>query len=118
MAKYCICKPDGFIECQLNTESEEVAQNQPAVLEGGFFVRCDNRTISEELEYIDPETRKVRLRKDYSFNALPLPCTLIIEGVEYPCNEQPEISFDAPGEFTVIVEAGGPYLRKEFRFEN
>jgi len=56
-------------------------------------------------------------RKDFSLEALPLPCTIWIEGQEYRCHEQPEFVFDAPGTYEIYVDAGPQYLEKVFRYD-
>lgn len=68
--------------------------------------------------YVDPETKVICPKLDYTLEALPIPCTLTIEGQDYHCEEQPEIEFDAPGTYRILVEAGTKYLRKEFTVEN
>lgn len=60
----------------------------------------------------------IRPKEDYSLDALPLPCAVTIEGVEYPCTEQPTFEFDAPGRYLIRVDAGPRYLIKEFTLEN
>jgi hypothetical protein len=56
-------------------------------------------------------------RQNYELDALPLPCTLYIEGVYYQVTEQPEFEFDAPGSYRIEVDAGAAYLKKEFDFD-
>lgn len=53
-----------------------------------------------------------------SLSGLPVPCTITIGGVDYPCQESvAELAFDQPGTYRVIVQAW-PYLNKEFSIEN
>lgn len=69
----------------------------------------------DETDWVDPSTQKVKSRFDYTLDALPLPCTVEIEEVEYELTEQPPaFEFDAPGEYTIRVDAGPEYLAKEF----
>ncbi len=51
---------------------------------------------------------------DYLVGALPLPCTVTIEGVEYPCTAQPTFAFNYPGDYEIRVNAGFRYLEKTF----
>lgn len=49
---------------------------------------------------------------------LPVPCTITINGTEYPCNaDHADITFDQPGKYTIVV-AAWPYLDKEFTYDN
>lgn len=54
---------------------------------------------------------------DYTLEALPLPCTVTIEGVEYQVTEQPTFQFNYPGTYKISVDAGVRYLRREFDFD-
>jgi hypothetical protein len=58
---------------------------------------------------------KIMPKEDYTLEALPLPCTVTIEEVEYLCTEQPTFEFNYPGTYTVSVDAGPRYLVKEFQ---
>lgn len=53
-------------------------------------------------------------KADYTLDALPLPCTVTIEGVEYSVTEQPTFAFNYPGTYTISVDAGVRFLAKEF----
>lgn len=68
----------------------------------------------DSTDYVDVTTGYLLKRADYTLDALPLPCVVTIEGVEYPCSEQPVFEFDAPGRYTVRVNAGAQYLEKVF----
>ncbi|WP_233236350.1 hypothetical protein [Bordetella sp. LUAb4] len=49
---------------------------------------------------------------------LPIPCTVIINGIEHECDDGwADLEFDQPGSYTVIVTEW-PYLDKEFTVEN
>lgn len=73
---------------------------------------------SSDEHYINPEGQH-RACEDYSLDALPLPCEIVIEGVEYSVTEQPEFEFDAPGEYRVLVKPrNGQFKVKEFSIEN
>ncbi len=67
--------------------------------------------------YVDLATLTVKPRQDYSLDTLPLPCTLTIEGVQYPCEQQPELSFEQPGSYQISVDAGPAWLDKTFTIE-
>lgn len=74
-----------------------------------------------ECDWVPDGTRYVangQLRQcgDYQLDALPLPCTVRIEGVEYECRSQPMFEFDVPGEYQIEVDAGPRFLRKEFTY--
>lgn len=73
--------------------------------------------VTDDLYYIEEE--EPHKKGDISsLQELPLPCTVLIEGVTYYCTEQPDFEFDAPGTYHVFVDAGPHYLRKEFIIEN
>lgn len=49
---------------------------------------------------------------------LPIPCTVIINGIEHGCDDGwADLEFDQPGTYTVTVTEW-PYLDKEFNVEN
>lgn len=55
---------------------------------------------------------------DYSLDALPLPCTVVIEDQQYPCTEQPTFSFDAPGTYRItVIPESNHYKVKAFSYE-
>lgn len=57
-------------------------------------------------------------RIDYSIDALPLPCKVIIDGVEYDVTEQPTFEFDAPGTYLITVEPDDPkFMTKVFEYD-
>ncbi|MFY3080808.1 hypothetical protein ACOTF2_12180 [Achromobacter xylosoxidans] len=63
-----------------------------------------------------PESPAVLIERTLS--ALPVPCTIKIGDIAYPCNDTTaELAFDQPGTYHVTVEAW-PYLNKEFTVEN
>ncbi|MBM7454454.1 hypothetical protein HNR62_000283 [Oceanisphaera litoralis] len=93
----------------------QCADDSESVLQGEAFDITDR---VDELRYVNLDTLELEIRQDYELDALPLPCTVTIEGVDYRCDEQPEIEFDVPGRYTVMVDAGPRYLKKEFVIEN
>jgi hypothetical protein len=68
-------------------------------------------------DYVDLDSLVIKPKKDYDIDALPLPCNISIEGEIYHCTEQPEFEFDAPGMYTIEVDAGPQYLRKTFHVD-
>lgn len=59
----------------------------------------------------------IYLQGDYTLEALPLPCTVTIEGIDYPVTEQPTFEFNAEGVYTITVDAGYKYPVKEFEID-
>ncbi|MCT7656177.1 hypothetical protein MBH78_19185 [Oceanimonas sp. NS1] len=74
--------------------------------------------VDDDTHWVEHATGTVRVKGDYPLNALPLPCTVTIEGVAYPCTEQPTFEFAAPGNYLIQVDAGPRYLKKEFSLDN
>jgi hypothetical protein len=72
---------------------------------------------SDEAHWVDHVTGTIHTKEDYPLEQLPLPCTVTIEGTEYPCAEQPVFEFDAPGEYVIEVDAGPRFLKKEFTYD-
>lgn len=70
--------------------------------------------VTDATHYVKDELGLVVPKEDYSLGCLPLPCTITIEGLTYNCTEQPTFEFDAPGIYTIRVDAGPMYLEKEF----
>lgn len=68
--------------------------------------------------YVVHETGTLHKKADYTLDSLPLPCTITIEGEVYEVNKQPTFDFDAPGTYTIEVDAGPKFLRKEFTIDN
>lgn len=84
--------------------------------------RGDSEFIAEGVaddatEFIDVQSGKVTSKQDFTLEQLPLPCTVTIEGTEYPVTEQPVFEFDAPGQYLIQVDAGPRYLKKEFTLD-
>lgn len=96
------------------SSSQEEAEFQVG-LEQDNEMLLVNVEADDETDYVDLSTQKVKSRLDYTLDDLPLPCTIEIEEVEYVLTEQPSsFEFDAPGEYTISVDAGPEYLAKEF----
>lgn len=72
---------------------------------------------SDDTYFVDPSTRTAYLMGDYTLDTLPLPCVVEIDGLRYECAEQPQIAFAEPGMYTVSVDAGPRYLKKDFEVE-
>lgn len=84
---------------------------------GCVVTELPNEPIIGE-DYVDIKTKKVLKKESYELSALPLPCNIEIEGVAYgSVNTQPAFEFDAPGTYTIEVDAGPKYLRKEFTID-
>ncbi|MBM7455166.1 hypothetical protein HNR62_001026 [Oceanisphaera litoralis] len=88
-----------------------------AQLQEGELAAWVGDGVQDQTHWIDDEAM-VQPKGDYKLEALPLPCAISIEDVTYPCTEQPEFEFDAPGTYLIQVDAGPQYLRKEFTIEN
>tara|TARA_R110001583_G_scaffold34551_1_gene115853 strand:- start:5056 stop:5403 length:348 start_codon:yes stop_codon:yes gene_type:complete len=71
-------------------------------------------TAGDETHYFNTELAAIRTKGDYTIDALPLPCTVTIEGVEYAVTEQPTLTFNYPGTYVVKIDAGVRFLEKEF----
>lgn len=67
--------------------------------------------------YINLKTLRAEPKKEFTLSALPLPCTVTIEGVEYLCKTQPVFEFDVPGTYQIAVDAGPRYLNKVFSYD-
>ena len=92
--------PVGAIESGEPWETSYIASSFVLVSEG----------VYEEVLTVLPQG-------DYTLEALPLPCLLTIEGVEYEVTEQPVYEWPVlpePMEYVVLVDAGVQYLKKEF----
>ena len=68
------------------------------------------------LYYYDVVNDLILKKQDYTLDNLPLPCTITIEGISYEVTEQPTFEFDVAGEYTIEVDAGVEYLKKEFKY--
>ncbi|GAA3704449.1 hypothetical protein GCM10022421_09070 [Oceanisphaera sediminis] len=88
-----------------------------AQLQEGELAAWVDDDVRDDTHWID-DAATPQPKADYTLEALPIPCTVTIEGVEYHCTEQPEFEFDAPGTYVILVDAGPRYLRKEFNIEN
>lgn len=71
-----------------------------------------------DTHYVDISTPGHPLREkddDYTLEALPLPCVLTIEDIEYSIAEQPDgFGFDAPGRYEIECDPGVKYVKKTF----
>lgn len=96
------------------------AEHWPQIQQDARDEDCQALQVEAEPEfnsYVDLATLTVKSRQDYRLDALPLPCTLTIEGVQYSCEQQPEISFEQPGTYHIAVDAGPAWLKKTFTVE-
>lgn len=70
------------------------------------------------INYVDLSGEpEIKLRADYEWDSLPMPCTITIEDSTYELTEQPTLIFDEPGTYDVTVVAGAKYLKKTFQVE-
>ena len=98
IARLVIC-PEALIEHQLSPTE--------AFIEGS----CDDSAF-----YVDLESLRSRPKRDFALSALPLPCVIRIEGVEYKCTTQPKFEFDVPGTYQIEVDAGPQFNKKVFAY--
>lgn len=88
--------------------------NQQQWVEGG----SDPETHYVAQGVLTPRPEMPAVLDGHELSGLPTPCTLSINGVDYPCGEAVvELAFDQPGTYRVIAQAW-PYLNKELSIEN
>jgi hypothetical protein len=109
--------PEGYIVKTLFGPNEAFVLLQPELSNPGWGWLVHDGSISDEVHYVDLYTLTVLEKQDFTLESLPLPCTVTIEGVEYPVTEQPTFEFSAPGIYLVQVDAGPAYLKKEFSLD-
>lgn len=98
ITKIVVCPPD-MIDIQLGAGE--------AYIEGS----CDDSAF-----YVDLASLSTRPKRDFALSALPLPCVVRIEGVEYRCTTQPQFEFDVPGTYQIEVDAGPRFHKKAFTY--
>ncbi|MEH6626964.1 MAG: hypothetical protein V7739_10995 [Motiliproteus sp.] len=81
--------------------------------EGELWIEGEGGDLTH---YVDLAGPTITPKADYTLAALPLPCTLTIEGIDYPVTEQPTFAFNYPGTYTIEVDAGPAYLAKSFDY--
>lgn len=79
------------------------------------LLRCA-APIATDRYYVDLTGPHLKARADYTLDALPLPCKVWIEGVEYDVTEQPTFAFSQPGTYEIVVDAGVKHLLKRFMY--
>lgn len=104
----------GYIKRNVSVPSNMLELQFDETVEGAIPV---NDVVDDTTFYVDLMSRIVLTRQDYTLENLPLPCKVMIEGVIYECTKQPVFEFDAPGKYTVKVNAGAAYLEKEFEID-
>lgn len=88
--------------------------NQQQWVEGG----SDPETHYVAQGVLTPRPENPAALSAGTLSDLPVPCTIHIGSVDYPCDEPvAELAFDQPGTYRVVIEAW-PYLNKEFEIEN
>jgi len=83
---------------------------------GESWIVCDDDT-DESAVWVDIYRVPIAIaqRQAYTLDALPLPCTLKIDGERYNITEQPELSFEWPGAYAINVIPESPaFLEMEF----
>ena len=114
MSKYVFYRATGEV-CGLCEVANRSDAEATAESNGFFFAPVSDAPSDVSCFYWDG--RQLAPRRDYALDALPLPCTVWIEGQEYRCHEQPEFVFDAPGTYEIRVDAGPQYLEKVFQYD-
>lgn len=89
----------------------ELIEHQLSPTEAFIEGSCDDSAC-----YVDVETLRTRPKRDFALSALPLPCVIRIEGVEYRCTTQPKFEFDVPGTYQIEVDAGPQFNKKVFAY--
>jgi hypothetical protein len=111
------------MKCLVGREGEIIGYLQnvdPALLDNYLQPPVASIVDVDRVPDVDSEFwdgQQLAPRKDFSLDALPLPCTVWIEDQEYRCHEQPEFVFDAPGTYEIHVDAGPQYLEKVFQYD-
>lgn len=106
-------KYTGEIIKEVTCPQEQLADQ----LQEGEAVSVSNGLANSDIHYIDIENGTLLPKADYELSALPLPCIITIEGTTYEVTSQPTFEFDAPGVYTVQVDAGPHFLKKEFEID-
>lgn len=97
-----------ILDCPLSQLSYNLAPDEGAEVCGP--------EVADDTHWVDGLVG-IRLRDDYTLESLPIPCTITVEGVVYECNEQPTFVFDAPGIYTISVDAGPAYYLRDFTYD-
>lgn len=80
--------------------------------------RSDPDTHYVKQGVLTPRPQNPAVLDGGTLSGLPVPSTINIGGVDYPCDEPvAELAFDQPGTYRIVVRAW-PYLNKEFTVEN
>ncbi|WP_201350001.1 hypothetical protein [Neptunomonas japonica] len=91
--------------------------SKEAGISGGWVAADEGDT--DENSYMDVTTspHSKHRKMDYTLETHPVPCTAIIEGVEYSITEPMNFAF-VPGpvavDYEIIINGGIQYLEKEF----
>ncbi len=106
----------GRIRATMEGSPEQIGAN---VLDGESYkvITSFNSDVSDETHYVDIESEwhGIAQRQAYTLDALPLPCTLKIDGERYDITEQPDLSFEWPGAYVINVIPESPaFLEMEF----
>ena len=115
MRNFIVYRPlTGEILRNISAPDDSNVVIQPDVVAGAGFIEHPSQ-VDDEQYYVNLDTDPVIMPKgDYTLEALPLPCTVTIEGTEYAVTEQPTFAFNYPGTYLIKVDAGVQFLEKEF----
>lgn len=103
--KWIITEPNGLVICC--GETDEIPQEAIAASFQEDFASIIKKYWWDGIELLP--------KQHFTIDAIPLPATAEIEGVQYPITENPVIfGFDTPGTYTVRVDAGPAYYVEEF----
>lgn len=99
-------------------ESDDIGHFPLQCRSGQDWILADGDDTDENT-FVDVTTipHSKHRKMDYTIEALPIPCTATIEGIEYQITEQPTFEFPAlpvAMSYTVSIDAGVQYLKKEF----
>ena len=114
---YCFYWPDGEIamygSCPVTDLSFQAMEGYKVKNLGKDFKMPEVlHHINDAGDYTQCET--------YTVDTIPVPCEIHIEGVKYNIGESdptPTFEFDAPGTYTIHVNAGAKYTREEFNVD-
>jgi hypothetical protein len=114
---YCLHWPDGEIAMYGSCSKSQLKLQ---IMEG-----CKLKTLGvafsvpNHRHYINGSGEHT-LCESYTVDTIPVPCEIYIEGVKYEIGvgePTPAFEFDAPGSYTIYVNAGSKYTREEFNVD-
>lgn len=84
------------------------------LLPGEAIVTRNHRQRAQDC-YVDGKGN-IRKKQHFTLDSIPLPAVIEIEGERYEVTEQPEFSFDMPGNYEIIIDAGPAYYVETFEY--